>query len=201
MALAGAVTSRPVRNGPDTNASGIHLHSTKSSGIGVRIRRIGGVAKWFPAAFDIGLFDAGACPRIGDSGARVRVGAQSGPHGLRARGAGRGDQVAHELAHPLDVATVGSEGIDQGRGDDDPVSAGADQCPDVGRSADAEADTDRDGRHGGDVADEPADGGRQRRSGPGHADERDAVQEPAASRSDRGSTLVGRGGRDEIDDS
>ena len=50
---------------------------------------------------------------------------------------------ATRLAERRDVATIGTEGVDEGRGDDDAVGAGLRDRADVGRLRDPEPDRDR----------------------------------------------------------
>jgi hypothetical protein len=70
----------------------------------------------------------------------------------------------------------------------------------VRRSADAEAHRDRGRRDGLDVVHQPRNGPGQRRARARHADERDAVQEPAGALRDLAAALGSRRRRDEIDD-
>jgi len=57
-------------------------------------------------------------------------------------------QLPDEAGEGRDVAAIGAEGVDQGRGHDDAVGAGPNKLSDVGGPAHAEADGDRDRRLG-----------------------------------------------------
>ncbi len=109
-------------------------------------------------------------------------------------------QPADERGHPLDVVARRTERIDERRGHHDAVGAGPGDRPHVGRPADAEPDGDGHGRDRPDVADQAPDGRWKRGPGAGHADERDAVQEPAAALGDHPAARRLRGRGDEIDD-
>ena len=110
-------------------------------------------------------------------------------------------QPADEPGHRRDVGPVRAERVDERARDDHAGRRRPSRSPGRGPGRLTPKPTaDRNRRGGHDVADEPSDRRRQRGPRAGDADERDAVEEAAAPRGDRGATAGRRRRRDEVDD-